>query len=307
MVVRTRSSYNTTESVAVDSISQPSAVVTAPVCAPRRSVRLSTPSYTHASIRSYKIYTPKTRGKKCHSQDSEPKPKPEPEQDFGSENEEDNAIAASEILVSLSRGDAVEDDPIPNTSFTSRCCLNPMHAVTRYIYKLTVCDMSQTTHYNTSYVMYNRETRLYYVYSVISTMLVGGCQNGRGDMASSSPEPTNAIQTKYITYVNVDKYIMNVVIPSPQREYCVMSDFIGVISTGDEFKHRAFSENSDYYDLDEIWNTTDSSDTLTGHQMFILTPTRVYYWDAGAGVLPTNSMYKVQDINDAVDIIASVQ
>ena len=100
---------------------------------------------------------------------------------------------------------------------------------------------------------------------------------------------------------------MNVVIPCDQREYCVLSDFIGVIMDDNEFKQRAFGEDSCYYDIDELWNSHESKETLTGHKMFILTPTRVYYWDAGAGVVPTAAMYTVDNINSALSIIASVQ
>ena len=185
-----------------------------------------------------------------------------------------------------------------------------MRPVTRYIYKLSVYNLSQTSHYTTSYVMYNRDTRTYHVYSVISTTGAGAGGAGAvmaADATESLPEPTNTIQTRYTTYMSADSYIMNVVIPCDQREYCVLSDFIGVIMDDNEFKQRAFGEDSCYYDIDELWNSHESKETLTGHKMFILTPTRVYYWDAGAGVVPTAAMYTVDNINSALSIIASVQ
>ena len=204
-------------------------------------------------------------------------------------------------------GEAVETE----MSFQRQSCLNPMNPVTRYIYKLGVYSIDQTTHYNTAYVIYNRDTRTYYVYSVISTTIDSGDARAEAEaeavVVGSLPEPINPIQTKFTTYVNITTYIMNLVIPSKQREYCVLSDFIGVIMDDNEFKQRAFGEDSCYYDIDELWNSHESKETLTGHKMFILTPTRVYYWDAGAGVVPTTAMYTVDNINSALSIIASVQ
>ena len=306
MVVRTRSSAT-------------SAVVAAPVVAapsvaraPRRAARFATPSYTESSLRSYKIYTPRRRPVRgVVAEESEP--------ELGSEND---AIEAADALASMNyASDASEEEvyeayaPIPvaaaaTASFHHRSCLNPMRPVTRYIYKLSVYNLSQTSHYTTSYVMYNRDTRTYHVYSVISTTGAGAGGAGAvmaADATESLPEPTNTIQTRYTTYMSADSYIMNVVIPCDQREYCVLSDFIGVIMDDNEFKQRAFGEDSCYYDIDELWNSHESKETLTGHKMFILTPTRVYYWDAGAGVVPTTAMYTVNDINSALGIIASVQ
>jgi hypothetical protein len=298
MVVRTRSSG--TSAVV--------APVAAPVVAraPRRAARFATPSYTESSLRSYKIYTPRRRPVRgVVAEESEP--------ELGSEND---AIEAADALASMNYASEAYEAHIPAAaaaSFHPRSCLNPMRPVTRYIYKLSVYNLSQTSHYNTSYVMYNRETRTYHVYSVISTTGAGGVDAAAAAMAaaatggeSSLPEPTNTIQTRYTTYMSADSYIMNVVVPCDQREYCVLADFVGVIMDDNEFKQRAFGEDSCYYDIDELWNSHDSKETLTGHKMFVLTPTRVYYWDAGVGSVPTAAMYTVDVINSALNIIASV-
>jgi len=274
-----------------------------PSQSPRRSPRLSTPSYIEASLRSYKVYTP-IRGRTRHSD----------EPVFGSESEQKPGLEfeAAEVLVSM--GGAAEGETeggAAEMSFQRQSCLNPMNPVTRYIYKLGVYSIDQTTHYNTAYVVYNRDTRTYYVYSVISTTIDSGDAGAVGATAAvavgSLPEPINPIQTKFTTYVNITTYIMNLVIPSKQREYCVLSDFIGVVGSDADFKDRVFSTDSCYYDIDEIWNANDSTETITGHKMFILTPTRVYYWDAGAGVVPTSSMYTDNDIYAAMEIISTIQ
>ena len=167
---------------------------------------------------------------------------------------------------------------------------------------------------------------MYHIYSIISTMLSGGGGGGGGADSSepvndhdndacacacagagSLPEPTNPIQTKFMSYISADTYIMNVVIPCAQREYCVLADFVGVVGDDFDFKHTAFGVDSCYYDIDALWNTTDSAETLTGHKMFVLTPTRVYYWDAGTGMVSPNSMYSIADINTAMEIISTIQ
>lgn len=294
MVVRTRSSYTSSSSAAA---AAPVVAAAVPV-ARRRSTRLSTPSYTQASIRSYKIYTPVAPKRCVRIYESE---------------DDSETYEAAETLVSMSRDDAADDadhageapTPIP-PSFQSGSCLNPLSPVTRYIYKLSVYNMAQTSHYNTSYIVYNSHSRTYHVYSIISTMLSSVSESACGTFENTLPEPTNTIQTKYSTYVNLESYVMNIIIPSPQREYSVLADFVGVVGSDDDFKQCAFRSDSCYYDIDSLWNTTDSKETLTGHKMFILTPTRVYYWDAGAGIVPTSSMYTIEHINSALNIIATI-
>jgi hypothetical protein len=305
MVVRTRSSYTSSSSAAA----APAVVVAAaaPVVR-RRSTRLSTPSYTQASIRSYKIYTPVAPPARCvRIYESEDDSEQESEQEY-------ETYEAAETLVSMSRDDDDAGEaptPIP-PSFQCGSCLNPMSPVTRYIYKLSVYNMDQTSHYNTSYIVYNSHSRTYHVYSIISTMLSSAAassavsESACGTFENTLPEPTNTIQTKYSTYVNLESYVMNLIIPSPQREYSVLADFVGVVGSDDDFKQCAFRSDSCYYDIDSLWNTTDSKETITGHKMFILTPTRVYYWDAGAGIVPTSSMYTVEHINSALNIIATI-
>jgi len=323
MVIRTRSSGSSVAVAARTTAAPvapvaPASIAASVARAPRRAARFATPSYTDASLRSYKIYTPKRRPVRgVVAEETEP--------ELGFEND---AVEATEALASMnyvsdeaseaSEVSEASEAPIPAaaaaataSSHHPRSCLNPMHPVTRYIYKLSVYNLSQTSHYNTSYVMYNRETRTYHVYSVISTTGAGGAAASAAAAAatgesSSLPEPTNTIQTRYTTYMSAESYIMNVVIPCDQREYCVLADFVGVIMDDNEFKQCAFGDDSCYYDIDELWNSHDSKETLTGHKMFVLTPTRVYYWDAGAGNVPTAAMYTGDVINNALNIIASV-
>lgn len=293
MVVSTRSSSTIVSSAPAPAHAPPAHAPPASRRAPRRSARLSTPSYLESSVRSYKIYTPSYRPVRGYDSDAD-------------------ATAAAETLVSIHNEDCYDDEfvsPIP-ASFRTGSCINPTSPVTRYIYKLSVYNMAQTAHYNTSYVMYNSDTRMYHIYSSISTMLPGGggdasCVGMEG--GASLPEPTNPIQTRYTSYVTADTYIMNLVIPCAQREYCVLADFIGVIGDDVDFKQCAFNDDSCYYDIDALWNTNDSAETLTGHKMFVLTPTRVYYWDAGTGAVSPNSMYSNNDIIAAMGIISTIQ
>jgi hypothetical protein len=97
----------------------------------------------------------------------------------------------------------------------------------------------------------------------------------------------------------MDTYVMNMIVPSDQRDYCILADFIGVVG------NLQFNDETSFYDIDHIWKSQDSNETLTGHRMFVLTPTRVYYWDAGYGVTTSNSKYTTNDIDSALTIVTN--
>ena len=95
---------------------------------------------------------------------------------------------------------------------------------------------------------------------------------------------------------------MNIIAPSDQRDYYMLTDFIGAIGNID------MDDETSFYDIDHIWNSNDLLETRTGHRMFILAPTRVYYWDAGCGSssISSNCKYTMTDINTALEIITNV-
>lgn len=339
MVVRTRSSSYT-----IATTTTPETVPEAP--STRRSNRnkpLTTSSFLESCLRTYKVYTPTPS---VNSRDDKAKThKKKPKFSYKLEaGDMEEASEAADVLVSIMECDNNDDDhasvsshqsyssvslPAPqpqcedassaassasSASSSSQCqykcshtCLNPMSSVMRYIYKLNVYSMDQTTHYVTAYIIYNHESRLFHTYSIISTSISGTTEGAATDNAYdelSLPAPRNTIQTKYTTYTNMETYIMNIIIPSYQRNYCVLADFIGFVGCDNEFKKSTLSSESCYYDIDNLWRNNDSADTITGHKMFILTPTRVYYWDAGCGTTSTNTMYTRDDIMSALDIIS---
>jgi hypothetical protein len=295
MVVRTRSSY--TAATATVTAAAPVAATTDSLRRSKRR-RVTTTSFLEASTRPCKIYTPhpRTRVRGRVLQDNEP--------EICFENETSDA---AEVLVSMPHEEARDDHKKRGGAVSPHqsCCLNPMTPITKYIYKISVYNLDQTTHYNTSYIIYNYKTRQYNIFSIVSTMIQGGGDGGDGasEPMLSFPIPTNTIQFKYVTYVNAGTYVMNIIAPADQRDYYMLTDFIGVIGNID------LDDETSFYDIDHIWNSNDLLETRTGHRMFILAPTRVYYWDAGcdSGSISSNCKYTTTDINTALEIITNVK
>lgn len=232
-------------------------------------VNLFTPSYREASIRNYKIYTPIKKSRRHRSHD---------------DDHEHEMTDAVEALLSLQDQDQVQEpEPVQETraNMDAQCCLNPMRPITRFIYRLSIYNMAQTTHFNTSYVIYNNENHMFYTYTIVSTSIQGTATSTAAATTAAMddnglPQPRNTIQTKYVvTFTKTQDYIMNVIVPL--HDYCILSDIIGVVSSEEEFNRIAFNPESSYYDIDALWTSDTSSETLTGHKAFIISPTRVFH------------------------------
>lgn len=231
-------------------------------------LNLFTPSYREASIRNYKIYTPIKKSRRHRGDDHE-----------------DEMTHAAEALLSLHVQEQ-EPEQVQETRsiMDAQCCLNPMRPITRFIYRISIYNMAQTTHFNTSYVIYNNENRMFYTYTIVSTSIQGTASTTTTPTPTPAaamddnglPQPRNTIQTKYVvTFTKTQDYIMNVIVPL--HDYCILSDIIGVVSSEEEFNRIAFDPESSYYDIDELWTSDTSSETMTGHKAFIISPTRVFY------------------------------
>jgi len=247
-------------------------------------VNLFTPSYREASIRNYKIYTPikKSRRHRSHHDDHK-----------------DEMTDAAEALLTLhvqeqEQEQEQEQVQVQETraNMDAQCCLNPMRPITRFIYRISVYNMAQTTHFNTSYVIYNNENRMFYTYTIVSTSVQGTAASTAMD-DNGLPQPRNTIQTKYVvTFTKTQDYIMNVIVPL--HDYCILSDIIGVVSSEEEFNRIAFDPESSYYDIDELWTSDTSSETMTGHKAFIISPTRVFYKNVSWFESPLNDDGEIQ-------------
>jgi hypothetical protein len=226
-------------------------------------------------------------------------------------------VDAAEALVSLFQYDDYSDvsqtsSPAqsPSTSgANSRCishtCINPMQPVTKYVYRIGIYNINQTLHYKSAYVLYDQKNRLFYVYTIISNQVP--CKEGDAAdaaaptglssdtmmMTFSLPEPNNTIQTKYTTYISdtVSNYITTMIIPSNHYDYFIQDDILGFAVSTEEFREKAFGDESSYYDIEHIVYDNTSSETTTGHKAFKLIQSRNFWYS------PVGGYYAVSDAN----------
>jgi hypothetical protein len=274
-------------------------------CSSRR-VKITTPSFQESNTRTYKIYAPVRKSKQRNDA---------PAADYAEE-------AAAEALLSLQEHyeapdqelDQYEqyDSPPPTSSNGSghagcpasinHTCLNPMSVITKYMYRISVYNIDQTSHYKTAYIIYDNTTRLYHVYTIISNQIPNEANadtNAANTFVPSAtcrnlPEPGNTIQTKYTTYIcdMAINYMMMMVIPSKEYDYYIQDDIIGVVIQDHEFRKMAFGTESSFYDIEGLIHDKSSTETITGFKAFMLIPSRnFWYAPAGSYFTTTESSY----------------
>lgn len=304
MVVKTRSYYQEKQrETAAEAVAAEAADVCITISAgggvdggQRRSsrrVKITTPSFQEANTRTYKIYAPVRKSKQRNDA---------PAADYAEE-------AAAEALLSLQEHyqapdqelDQYEqyDSPPPTSSGVSgggpasinHTCLNPMSVITKYMYRISVYNIDQTSHYKTAYIIYDNTSRLYHIYTIISNQLPNEADatNAANTFVPSAtcrnlPEPGNTIQTKYTTYIcdMAINYIMMMVIPSKEYDYYIQDDILGVVIQDHEFRKIAFGTDSSFYDIEGLLHDKSSTETITGFKTFMLIPSR-NFWYAPAG------------------------
>ena len=317
MVVKTRSRYSTNKAQESDgrhsaSLSDESIIITAPVGVDGntsrgggggRRVQIITPSFREASLRTYKLYTPRHNKKKAYE----------------AEAAQAAAQAAAEALVLLQEqeqesgeegADSIEQhsseeadldtstSTTADSSFVKHTCINPLNPVTQYIYRICVYDIDRTTHLKSAYILYNPKNRLYYVYSIISNqnacydssideepMAAAASASASSGAVATLPEPMNTLQLKFSTYIvdTIIHYIMTLIVPSRDYNYYIQDDIIGVVSSnnhGDnDFEKTAFDDESTFYDIDSILYDTSSTLTTNGFKAFMITPSRQFWYN----------------------------
>jgi len=283
-----------------------------------RRVKIITPSFSEASTRTYKVYSPKTKPKSGI--------KKTPEE------------SAAEVLVSLQYADAddadaddahgvvdayADDDAhgVVDTDAVSATCMNPMTPVSIYMYRIGIYNISQTIHYKTAYILYDKKSRMYHVYSIISNHIHA---HDSGDAASASgsaearieftlPLPKNTIQLKYKSFVEdtIANFIMTMMVGSNDHDYYIQDDIIGLVIQPDEFQEKAFGEDSCYYDIEDIVYDESSGETTSGFKAFMLVPSRhFWYWPAAAADSYYNhanyhdNRYTSQTLNSVLTILS---
>ena len=252
----------------------------------RRVKILTTPSFLDSSTRTYKIYSPVAKP---------------PSRAVVVAAPEDEEYDATEALVEL-QDDVVDRRP----QFVGCICLNPMCPITQYMYCINVYNIDRTLHYRSAYIIYDKTSRLYHVYSIISNCFPETADDATATAtattASGYPAPVNTVQMKYTTYVNesVVNYIMTMMVPSNEYDYFIQDDIVGITASKEEFAQTAFDSESSYYDINHLFHDNTSSDTVNGFKAFNLIPSRNYWRDPTSAIGPS---YTESVINSALLIL----
>jgi hypothetical protein len=148
-------------------------------------------------------------------------------------------------------------------------CINPMTPIVRYAYCFTVSDPSRQQHYASCYMIYNEKTRNYHLLNKTTTLVA------RNPATSDEISP-HTLLTNYTTYstMSVQAYILNI-LTTPQHHYCISAQFIGLVLSDDKFRS-LYDANACFYDIDSLMRTNSSTETLTGRELFILTPPTLF-------------------------------
>jgi len=327
MVVKTRSYYYSKEeeqqqedpqwareSSSSSSCSADSINITTSVTGGGRRVRITTPSFREASIRTYKVYTPTIKPS------------------FGTNNKEREAAKkaakaatkaakaveaeAIDALLALQEDDELEcgsgSSSIGFESSVKHTCMNPMNPITTYMYRICVYNLDRTAHLKTAYILYDPKSRLYYVHTIISNQIdhhhphdvVAEDPRVAEERARSLPEPKNTLQMKFTAFVGetISNYVMSLIIPSKEYDYYIQDDIIGLVSSNSDTHATAatFGEDSSFYDIERLLYDQSSTLTTNGFNAFMLLPSRQfwytsYYYSASGAVSDNRYTYHTMD------------
>ncbi len=261
-----------------------------------KSVKILTPSFREASVRSYKIYNGSNL-KSTHSpSDLHHDPSPPQEEIFDAHvAEAAETVEAAQTLTELKR-------------MNKYSCMNPMHPITRYMYRMQVYNSSRTHHYRTAFIGYNNKTRLYYIHTIISNCYRDTDDADAEVAATELPRPVNTIQTKYSSYTNetIENYIMTMMVPSREYDYYIQDDIIGVVTTEAEFCDAVFGQDSSYYDVERLLHDESSNETINGFKAFSLIPSRNFWFDPLVAETHS-SAYSSYTIHSVLSILSQSQ
>jgi hypothetical protein len=277
MVVKTRSHNKRRQIVADVDADAANEAVYEGTAHRKRGVKILTPSFRAASIRTYKVYT----GGVAKPKKIDVKSEEEAVDAVELELEEEEDAAAEAIM------DIYESETPANPVITKHACINPMRPITRYMYRIAVYNSERTLHYKTAYILYSSKNRMYYVYSIISNCYPDSETVHDPDATAATldenslPEPNHTIQMKYTSYINdiISNYIMTMIVPSKDYDYSIIDDVIGVVASDDDFANTVFGEDSSYYDVDHLLHDKSSCETTNGFKSFQLIPSRSYWFD----------------------------
>ena len=286
MVVKTRS-YNR-QVAAAEAAAEAAEADSAYRSDRRRRVKIVTPSFLDASIRTYKVYSPPRNTK--HSSST-----------YNQDDVDTTTATAAEALFALQNDDSQWE------YITTDICLNPMHPITQYIYSMSVYNSDKTVHYRTAYIMYDDTTHLYHVYSIISNCFPGAtattatAATAAATSTSGYSAPFHTVQMKFTSFSSdaIVNYIMTLIVPSNEYGYFIQDDIIGIVASKEEFAQTAFSPDSSYYDINHLFTDNTSRDTVYGSKAFHLIPSRTYW------CLPSDTATYTESVVNSVIFILS--
>jgi len=276
------------------------------------SASVFTSSARKAALRNYKIYAPS--GVTRHSsrvraprniltyEDEEPVAvvDQDDEDDYVEEQfesgdyDDEEACDTAEILASLSSSSSCQEqhqDKEKQRISPMERCLNPVSSQMCYVYNLIVSDPTGQQTYSSSYILYNIKNSSYYLLNKIT--LVSDSHPQQENIVPSTPY---FLQTKYSSYMrdSVEKYIRNLLV-FHQISQRIETRFIGLV-TSEQTINNIFNRDGSYYDVEALFKSKSSSETLTGNELFILTPS-IYY---------SNTTF-AENIQDILSILSGQQ
>jgi len=254
---------------------------------------LFTSSARKAALCSHKIYTPETRRRSSrlrvpidvltydHYKNEYPENHDDDEVvieqfeggDYDDDEEEKYDVCdTAEILASLASSNP--DEHQNNLNSPMDRCLNPVSSEMCYVYNLIISDPTGQQLYSSSYILYNMRNRTYYIFNKI-TLITHSHTTHNQEQEIGAPTPYY-LQTKYSSYMrdSIDKYIQNLLV-FRQIPQSIETRFIGLV-TSEQTINNIFNSDGCYYDIDSLFNSKSSSETLNGNELFVLTPI-IYY------------------------------
>lgn len=185
-------------------------------------------------------------------------------------------------------------------------CINPITPCFHYMYRFQITDPECKQHYTTCYILYDETSRRFHIHN--KNTLIAVKQTFTEESAATSSrsaciQPSlnyaspreHSFLTKYITFMVdcVEKYIHNILIHD-SVPVLITSMFFGIVISDNSKYRKLFDTDTTFYDIDALNHSTTSTQTTTGHEMFMLTPPTYY----------TKDMFNGQYIHDVCSLIS---
>jgi hypothetical protein len=338
MPVKTRSQHRAVAAdatVAVASRSARSVKISGDARHPA-NIRIKTPSFLESCKRTYKVYSPQKKVRQSQHNNNNNNDDDEielsitendaiesllalQEYDDHEEQEQEREQEQEQDQEQEHDHDEQHDEPKeqePSPASLARC-MNSMTPITKYIYRIGVYNINQTVHYKTAYILYDPKSRLFHIHTVISNSLKSDEQEDKDRRTEinetgwySLPLPINTLQTKYATFINETavNFVNTMIIPSDEHDYYIQDDILGLVISNDEFREKAFSDDSSYYDIEKMIYDETSTETTNGFKAYMLVPSRNFWYSPFGAYYTTVSIPETwcKDKKYTTDVIESV-